>query len=164
MDGNSLRRFKLVYDEAFPAVFVYLARRTGDRVAAEDLAQETFAAAVRELGRRDVDELTVPWLLGVARHKLADWWRRAEREQARVARWQRERRDETRSEPGDRVLDALATLPIPQRAVLVLHYLDDVPVAEVAVLIDKSVAATESLLARARHAFRDAYGEDLVDA
>ena len=164
MDGDTLRRFRDVYDETFPTIYAYFARRVGDRSLAEDLAQETFAAAARELQRTDVDTVTAAWLMGVARNKLVDWWRRVEREEARVARWRAERRDAVELEPGERVLDALASLAPTQRAVLVLHYLDDVPVVDVARLIDKSVAATESLLARARTTFRGAYGEDLVDA
>ena len=52
---------------------------------------------------------------------------------------------------------ALATLPALQRAVLVFTALDGLTVAEAAVLIERSESATESLLHRARVAFREAY-------
>ena len=164
MDGDRLRRFQLVYNEAFPAVFTYLGRRVSDRGAVEDLVQETFAAAARELERPELEDVTVGWVIGIARHKLADWWRKQEREDARVRRWRSERPAPDLAEPAERVVETLTALPMAQRAALVLHYLDDLPVTEVADLLEKSVPATESLLARARHAFRDAYGEDLVDA
>ena len=42
---------------------------------------------------------------------------------------------------------------------LTLRYLDDLPVAEVADILDRTLHATEALLVRARQAFRRAYSE-----
>jgi RNA polymerase sigma-70 factor (ECF subfamily) len=53
---------------------------------------------------------------------------------------------------------ALAKLPGEQRIVLVLRYLDGLSVREIATTISRSEKATESLLSRAREAFRKAYG------
>ena len=49
------------------------------------------------------------------------------------------------------------------RAALTLRYVDDLPVAEVATLLDRTLHATEALLVRARSAFRRAYttGEEV---
>jgi RNA polymerase sigma-70 factor (ECF subfamily) len=52
---------------------------------------------------------------------------------------------------------ALSGLPAMQRAVLVLHYLDDLPTAEVARVVGRSESAVESLLTRARENFRRRY-------
>ena len=49
--------------------------------------------------------------------------------------------------------------PALQRAVLVLHYMDRLSVRDVARSIGKTEAATASLLARGREAFRQAYPE-----
>jgi RNA polymerase sigma-70 factor (ECF subfamily) len=57
----------------------------------------------------------------------------------------------------DDIDDALALIPATQRAVLVLHYMDQLSVRDVARSIGKSEAATASLLARGRDAFRHAY-------
>lgn len=68
-----------------------------------------------------------------------------------------------RVDPWDAVIDqarageVLASLPAQYRSVLVLRYLDDLGVPECADLLGRSVRATESLLARARNAFRSAY-------
>ena len=165
MDISDKRRFRAVYDDAFPSVYAYLLRRVGHPDVAEDLVQETFMAAVGEIEQRGAGHVTTPWLIGVARHKLADHWRRAEREERRVERWRAERAGPAESsEAGAKVFDALADLPTAQRAAMVLHYLDDLPVAQVAELLGKTVPATDSLLARARHSFRAAYGEEHVDA
>ena len=53
----------------------------------------------------------------------------------------------------------LTTIPPHYRAALTLRYLDDLSVPECADVLDRSVHATESLLVRARTAFRSAYEE-----
>ena len=60
----------------------------------------------------------------------------------------------------DEIDDALAVLPALQRAVLVLHYMDQLSVRDVARSIGKSEAATASLLARGRDAFRQSLPGD----
>lgn len=51
---------------------------------------------------------------------------------------------------GTQALAMLADLPADQRVALVMRYIDDLPVQEVADQIGRSLAATESLLARGR--------------
>ena len=155
-----------IYRRALPQVYGYLLPRCGSTVVAEDLTAETFMAAVAAVrqGRVRVPEVTVAWLVGVARHKLADHWRRAAREQrslAAVAVLAEEAGD-----PWEERLDAqaahaaLARLPGPQRAALTLRYLDGLPVGEVAACLGRSVHATETLLVRARAALRRIYREE----
>lgn len=155
-----------IYRRALPQVYGYLLPRCGSTVVAEDLTAETFMAAVAAVrqGRVRVPEVTVAWLVGVARHKLADHWRRAAREQrslAAVAVLAEEAGD-----PWEEHLDAqaahaaLARLPGPQRAALTLRYLDGLPVGEVAACLGRSVHATETLLVRARAALRRIYREE----
>jgi RNA polymerase sigma-70 factor (ECF subfamily) len=145
-----------LYDEALPQVYGYLLSRCGQRALAEDLTAETFLAAVGTDG-----PLTVGWLIGVARHKLADHWRRQAREERGLSLV----REEAAADPWDGVLDAvtarevLARLGPHHRLALTLRYLDGLPVPEVARLLDRSLHATEALLVRARTAFRRAYHE-----
>jgi RNA polymerase sigma-70 factor, ECF subfamily len=148
-----------LYDRALPEVYGYLLARCGQRALAEDLTAETFLAAVRA----EVDgggPITVPWLIGTARHKLVDHWRRLEREQRSLRLL--EGRPET-DDPWDVALDALRARQVlerlsPQhRAALTLRYVDDLPVPRVAALLGRTVHATEALLVRARSAFRRVY-------
>jgi len=74
-----------IYRVALPHVYGYLLPRCGSVALAEDLTAETFMAAVAAVKRRQVREVTVAWLVGVARHKLVDHWRRVEREQRGLA-------------------------------------------------------------------------------
>jgi RNA polymerase sigma-70 factor, ECF subfamily len=55
--------------------------------------------------------------------------------------------------------EALRTLPIRQRQVLVLHYLVDLSVDEVARTLDMPDGTVKSLLARGRHALAAKLGE-----
>jgi RNA polymerase sigma-70 factor (ECF subfamily) len=69
------------------------------------------------------------------------------------------------ADPWDEQLDALRAretldrLAPQHRAALTLRYLDDLPVGQVAELLDRTLHATEALLVRARTAFRRAYTE-----
>lgn len=152
-----------LYDDALPHVYGYLLSRCGGQVAvAQDLTTQTFLAAVQTVRRNDRHaHLSTKWLMTVARNKLVDHWRRQSREERglrTVAADQASFHD-----PWDAELDLLRAqavlerLSAHHRMALTLRYLDDLPVPEVAALIDRTVHATEALLVRARSAFRRAY-------
>jgi RNA polymerase sigma-70 factor (ECF subfamily) len=162
--GSDAERFLALYDAALPYVYGYLLARCGRPVLAEELTSETMLAAVDAL-KRDAapDSLSIAWLLGIARHKLVDYWRRLGREERSfhtVGSQLSESED-----PWDVHLDGLRArqtleqLAPQHRAVLTLRYLDDLPVADVADILDRTLHATEALLVRARLAFRRAYSE-----
>src|ERR671935_2495426 len=70
-----------IYRVALPQVYGYLPPRCGSAALAEDLTSETFLAAVNASRQGSLTEVSTAWLVGVARHKLVDHWRRLEREQ-----------------------------------------------------------------------------------
>jgi RNA polymerase sigma-70 factor (ECF subfamily) len=152
-----------IYRRALPQVHGYLLPRCGSAAVAEDLTAETFVAAVAANGREDPPVLTVAWLIGVARHKLVDHWRRVGREERGVAA--AEVGCEGVDDPWPHHLDAeaayaaLAQVSAHHRAALTLRYLDGLPVAEVAAVLGRSVHATETLLMRAKAALRRVYRE-----
>lgn len=146
-----------LYDRALPDVYGYLLPRCGSTVVAEDLTSETFLAAVDAVRRGTVPELSVAWLVGVARHKLVDHWRRQGRE---------EQAAETAPLPVDEwdaridriaAHTTLAALGPHHRSALTLRYLDGLPVREVAAHLGRTEGATEVLLVRAKAAFRHRY-------
>jgi RNA polymerase sigma-70 factor (ECF subfamily) len=134
----------------------------------DDVWQETLMAAVSSLSSYRGDSGLFTWLCAIARHKLADFERRAGRT----------RSHEEPVSPADlalsidtgllpdgllhqkavqlAVVDALAALPDDYRVALVARYAEERTVEEVAARLGRSYKATESLLARARLAFRDA--------
>jgi RNA polymerase sigma-70 factor (ECF subfamily) len=152
-----------LYDRALPEVYGYLARRCGSSAVAEDLTSDTFlaAASAAMAVRPEPPAVTVAWLIGIARHKLVDHWRRVERQARAMTLLDGGAHDGP--DHWDAVLDAarahdtLARLAPQHRAVLTLRHLDDLPVAEVAELMERTVGATEVLLVRARRAFRAEY-------
>ncbi|HVL25577.1 MAG TPA: sigma-70 family RNA polymerase sigma factor [Thermomicrobiales bacterium] len=164
------------FDDALPRLFGYFISRVGGRVAvAEDLTQETMLAAVRsETGPDDADAI-LPWLFGIARHKLMDHYRRLDRERRHFGP-PSDPEDILASAPAlpdldldalhvrDAIIATLDKLPPRQRGALVLRYIDGCDVPATAALLDTTIHAAESLLARARVSFRDHYhaltGED----
>jgi RNA polymerase sigma-70 factor (ECF subfamily) len=157
-----------LYDEALPHVYGYLLARCGDATLAEDLTAESFLAAVHAARKPGAAEPSVAWLVGVARHKLADHWRRVERERRGLTVLSSaEAGPEQVEDPWDvavdriRAREVLGALGPHHRAALTLRYLDGLPVPEVARHLDRTVHATEALLVRARGAFRRIYtGEE----
>ncbi len=160
--------FLELYDDALPHVYGYLARRCNNAATAEDLTAETFMAAVAALhNNHDVNgnrvglnpaHINTAWLIGTARHKMIDHWRRTERRKEELAElWD----DIAVPDPSDAAIDAaaardaLAQLAPTHRAVLTLRYLDDLPVGDVAIAIGRTVHATEALLTRAKAAYRN---------
>ena len=150
-----------LFDATVDEVHRYLRARCGSRELAEDLTASTYARAALAATRPDPPELTIGWLIVVARNLLVDHWRRdavAERSLAVVAGGEPDGHD-----PWDGVLDrararaVLASLPGDQRAALVLRHVDDLDVASCAEALGRGVRSTERLLARAGRAFRAAY-------
>ena len=153
-----------LFDTALPRVYGYLIARCGRVAVAEDLTAETFLAAADAVRRDDAAPVSTPWLIGVARHKLVDHWRRQAREERSLrAVGDAEARSTTRgTSSSTRCAPARhsSQLAPHHRAALTLRYLDDLPVPQVAELLDRSVHSAEGLLVRARAAFRRAYAEE----
>jgi RNA polymerase sigma-70 factor (ECF subfamily) len=151
-------QFSAFYGTAFGDVYRYLLRAVlGDHTLAEDLTQETFAVAVVAARAGRCEALSLAWVLGVARHKVIDHYRKTTRDERRMSlltaggddvhdlQWLPDQ------EPA-RIVQALAGLSAEHRLVLVLKYLDDLTVVQIAAALGKSPQAVESLLARARRA------------
>jgi len=161
-----------LYDDALPEVYGYLLHRCGDVPTAQDLTSETFVAAARTIQSGRGGPVSIAWLIGVARHKLIDHWRRRAREERMLAAIDNpiDSPDQGTDDwdahlDGMRSMDTLRSLGDHHRLALTLRYVDDLPVARVAELLGRTEHATEALLVRARAAFRRHYetgGDDAV--
>lgn len=158
--ANAIERFEDVYRSEVDRVYSYARARLGT-ADADDVVADVFHAVA--LAVRDGNEaaLAPAWIMTVAKNKVIDRWRRAERRKVRdMVLRQRERERLVQlddwTEPGNRelVVATLDALPPRHRMLLVLHYVDGLTVPEIAEQVDQSVSAVESGLARARRTFR----------
>lgn len=155
--------FRDIVERYRPRVFELAYRMVGDRVLAEDIAQETLLVAWRDLRElRETDRLA-GWLVGIARNL----GRRSLRSRARGAialqslavtptASRTPHDDAIACEEQALIARGLCELPDVLRNPLVLHYLEGRSVREVARGLTLSETAVKQRLLRARHALRSA--------
>lgn len=158
------RAFEAWYRDTMPRVYSYLMSRCGlDTDLAEELTQRTFVAAAEQRWRFDGRSDVTTWLCGIARHKLADHYRRLDRERRRQMQLEVREAEAVDAQgfadTGDRELiaEAFRSLPPAQKAVLAFVAIDGMSVPQAAALLGKNRLATQSLLHRARERFRRSY-------
>jgi RNA polymerase sigma-70 factor, ECF subfamily len=143
--------------------YAFVCRRLAPRrQAVEDLMQEILVTAWQALPGFRGDASLRHWVLGIARHKVEDYFRRSIREveltaddsvaDATSAPMLEEHMDLRGRQ--ERVQKTLATLPEPYALALIWRYRDEKSLREMAELACKTEKAIERLLARARENFR----------
>jgi RNA polymerase sigma-70 factor, ECF subfamily len=147
--------FAALYEKHAIEVYRYVHRRCRDQALAEDITQDAFLAAVRTVA--DPASITVGWLIQVARNRLLDVLRRQTRYDGKLRLVGA--RGETDDEPAAvvdrlRMTAALEALKVEHRVVLMLHYVDGLTVAALAVELGRSPKGVEALLTRARRSLR----------
>ena len=151
--------FCALYTQNVEPVYRYHLIRTGSRDAAEDLTAETFFAALASFDRLRLDQPALPWLFGIARHKLGDYQRR------------RFFKGLLRSQPLDvlentpaaaqpleeqvihsldaaRVAQALSTINRARAEAVAMHYYGGLSMEEIAQVMVKSEEAVKQLVQR----------------
>jgi RNA polymerase sigma-70 factor (ECF subfamily) len=128
-----------------------------------DLVQAAFVRAVQNLACLRDDSRFAGWLFGIAHQLCAQHFRRAGRELALDDDQLALTPDGSAPDPRDLVLHAeqneavfalLAELPEPHRAVLILHVLEDFPLAEIAAITGAPLGTVKSRLHHAKRALR----------
>jgi len=135
--------FRVHWPRAFRAAYLV----THDAAAAEDIAQESFLAALRALDRFDRRRPFGPWLHRIVVNRAIDWTR------ARKLRSEVELPDslpaaEPSRPPRDDVLAALGRLAPEHRAVVVMRYLLELTPGEIAEALDLPRGTVNSRLRR----------------
>jgi RNA polymerase sigma-70 factor, ECF subfamily len=110
----------------------------GHRQRCEDLVQEAFLDLVREIRAGRISAVDIGWMIVAVRHRFIDSLRRGEREARKLELvWSQQQQQPAISIyvelSNERATQLLAKLPDAQRAALVLHHVDGLSVAEVAV-------------------------------
>lgn len=174
--------FRELFDSFFPRLYRFaVVRLDGDQDAAQDVVQQTFCKGLEKLDSYRGEAALYTWFCQVCRNVLVDYCRANNRRRQRVvlfedhasvraimenlagpsterpdtAAWQRDMQ---------RVVQAtIDVLPDRYGDVLEWKYVEGLSVKEIAARLETSAKAAESLLTRARVAFRDAI-VDMVDA
>jgi RNA polymerase sigma-70 factor (ECF subfamily) len=154
------------YDESFDELYRYVRWRCGGRKDwADEIVQDTWLTAVRRMRRFDPRQGPfLAWLRGIAANLLRNELRRrrratkflqsAEGQIGETCEAGSDWEDRRRQEEVAAALDALSER---EEAVLRAKYLDGLSVAEIAAARGETPKAVESLLTRARQAFREVY-------
>lgn len=158
--------FIAYYDATLRDAYRAAARLTGgNQASAEDVVHDAYLSLMRAAQRSDVTEVSVGWIVTAVRNRFIDGVRSSDREERRlqlVATTDTVDAEESsqHSPNATNATALLAALSDRERAAMVLRYVDDRPVAEVAELMGTSVRATESLLQRAKRKARSARGAE----
>lgn len=167
--------FERFFGEYFPRLYRFaLARANGDEALVEDVVQESLSTAIRQIHGYRGEAALFSWLCTICRRNLARKQRSNRRVQDHLAyvdddRDLRSALDSIAADlPGaDRQLiteelrrtvhGALDTLPERYARSLEWKYLEDLGVKDIAMRLGVSAKAAESLLTRARGAFKDVF-------
>ena len=136
-------------------VWKYASSKLRRKEDAEDAAMETFTAAIREFDRVRKAESPRLWLLAIARNKVHDAIRKSYRRAESPLEEHLPAAEAKESVRRESLHAAMAEMPDLHREILVLKYVNGLSTEEVAKVIRKSAAATNSLLQRARNTLRE---------
>jgi RNA polymerase sigma-70 factor, ECF subfamily len=176
-DGDE-RAFDRFFREFLPRIYRFVLPRVGqDSSIAEEVCQDVLARAMRNIGTYRGEAALFTWLCQMARNEIIDYWRRRHRRDQMEVFVEddptlaaaleslegdpalRPDMQESRNEVLRLVQVALDRLPGDYGDALEWKYIDGLSVAEIATKLGQTVIATQSMLARARGAFREAFGE-----
>lgn len=174
LDGDE-RAFDEFYTSFTPRLYRFVLKRvSGDAALAELICHEVLAKAMGALTRYRAEAALFTWLCQIARNALTDHWRKQQRRDAvelfveddpTVAAALDSLETEGAGPEGQQLQSELAQfvevaldrLPAAYGNVLEWKYVDGLSVAEIATRMGTGVIAVQSMLARARAAFRDAF-------
>jgi RNA polymerase sigma-70 factor (ECF subfamily) len=172
MRAGDEQAFDAFFDAYFDRVFRFALRQTGDADTAQDLAQATLVTAVRRLETWRGEAALFTWLCTICRREALAHWERTRREPVAHLEDDADMRavleniaaaDDTperaaeRGEVAARVRMMLDYLPGRYGDVLEWKYIEGFAVTEIAARLQSSPKAVESMLSRARQAFRQGF-------
>ncbi len=173
MLGGDEGAFDEFFADYFPRLFRFAVLRLRDPDAAEDLVQNSLIAAVRNLGSWRGEATLFTWLCTICRREISAWEKRTSRRVtvslAEDDPGLRAALDSiggaadapdaglARADTGRIVQLALDHLPPRYSRALEWKYLEELSVDDIAGRLQCTPKAAESLLTRARNAFRDAF-------
>ncbi|MEO8064189.1 MAG: sigma-70 family RNA polymerase sigma factor [Pseudomonadota bacterium] len=168
--------FDLFFNEYYPKLYRFVRRRMPrDASGAEDIAQATLCRALESLRSYRGEAALMTWLCTICRREMSARWQenRAYADAAPLAEDDPQIRSAldsllaaeqadpllatNREQVRDSIRAALDYLPAPYADILEWKYVREMSVAEIAARLGRTPKATESLLTRAREAFRETF-------
>lgn len=148
---GEITAFNAFYREQAPRLYAFVRRMTGNPQAAEDIVQETFTEFWKRPAKYNPDSGSLrAWLFGIARKRIADWWRKHDKAAPEV--------DEPVStcqiETSSIVQDAMSRLPHQQRLLIWMREVEGQSYQELAQTLEIPVGTVRSRLFAAREALR----------
>jgi RNA polymerase sigma-70 factor, ECF subfamily len=151
-------------------LYVYAFELVHDEQASLDIVQETFINAVRHLDSLREDARFGSWLFGIAHQKCLQRWRRQGREAAALEEFAAapvQVEDDpgellVRAEQEAAVMRLLNQLPIAQRSVMLLHYVEDFALEDIAAITGTALGTVKSRLHYAKKALRRLLAEEAL--
>ena len=153
-------RFADLYENNFERVYAFIVRRVGNRAETEDLTSEVFHQALANLKRFEWRGIPfAAWLFRIAANLISDRWQRSGREQLADDPQQLE---SAPASPADieeverraTLFRLVSTLPAEQQRVVVLRFVEQKSIKEVALEIRKTEGAVKQLQFRALSSLR----------
>lgn len=146
--------FEQLYQAHGSRLVVQLYAYTGDMALAQDLVQESFCRALARWSRVSTYDDPIGWVRRVAWNLAASHWRRMVRGRALL---QSQRLEVMPGPEPNRVafLSAVSTLPVNQRRTVIMYYLGDMSIADIAAQEQASANTVKQRLHRARAALAD---------
>jgi RNA polymerase sigma-70 factor (ECF subfamily) len=150
--------FVRIFEENHLPLFRFALRLTGSAVEAEDIVQECFLELLRPSCSYDQDRTPIrTYLFGIVRNQSLKRLRKSVMRPEISEQTTPEARV-LREEAGQVVAAAIARLPEIEKEVLILAHYEQLPLAEIAEIVESEIGAVKSRLQRAREALRTALG------
>jgi RNA polymerase sigma-70 factor, ECF subfamily len=159
---RDLHAFSALYQRHAQQLYRYLLARVGNVDDAQDLASQTFLAAMQGLSSYRQEQPFIAWLLGIARHKVADQFRRGRPEaDLETAEWVSDNSEGLDEQVGrqleiEQVARKLQTLAPDRAEALSLRLFGGLEAAEIARIMGKQESAVRMLIFRG---LRDLQGQ-----
>jgi RNA polymerase sigma-70 factor, ECF subfamily len=158
---RDLQAFAALYQRHAQQLYRYLLARVGNADDAQDLASQTFLAAMQSLGSYRQEQPFIAWLLGIARHKVADQFRHNPAEaDLETAEWVSDGADDIDEQVGrqlaiEQVARKLQKLAPDRAEALSLRLFGGLQAAEIAQIMDKQESAVRMLIFRGLRDLQD---------
>ena len=144
-------------------LYVYVFELVHNEQSSLDIVQESFINAVRHLGSLRNDSKFGSWLFGIAHQKCIQRWRKQNREEAFLEEITAEASFDAdgdsspldlliRVEEEAEFMKVLNRLPLPQRSVLLLHFIEEFSLEEIATITGAQLGTVKSRLHYAKKA------------